>query len=242
MGVTSQQRSSFFSWATAALAVVVIAGFTRTFFLKPLFPEVQAYAAPEPFFIVHGIASFAWMLLLMLQANLARTARIKLHRTLGAAGAGLAVLVLVLGIYGALLAAGRPGGFIGVPLPPGRFLIFPLTDMLLFAGFVGAAIAWRRDADTHKRLMYLGTVNLVEAAIIRLPIGFIAAGAPFSSRLLSYLFIIALIVFDYRSQGRLHRVTLIGALVIVLSLPLRMALMETGAWDAMASLLLRLVA
>jgi hypothetical protein len=37
---------------------------------------------------------------------------------------------------GAVIAAGRPGGFIGVSLPPLQFLAFPLGDLALFTVFI----------------------------------------------------------------------------------------------------------
>ena len=148
---------------------------------------------------------------------------------------------MLLGAYGSLIAAARPGGFIGVPLPPLQFLVFPILDMVLFAVFFALAIMWRSNLQTHKRLMVLAAVNLVEAAIIRIPIGFIGAGAPFTSRGLSYLFIVALIVWDYRSSGRIHRATLWGGLMIVVSLPVRMLISQTNAWTEVANQLVQLV-
>ena len=69
--------------ATIAMAVVVFAGFARTFYLKPLFPEAQEFAAPESVFYVHGAVFTAWMLLLVLQALLISTRRVAMHRSLG---------------------------------------------------------------------------------------------------------------------------------------------------------------
>lgn len=231
----------FFTLFTLAIALVVLIGFARTFFFRGLFPGAQGYAAPEPIFSIHGIFFTAWIGLLVLQALLIRWRRVDLHRAVGWAGLVLACVVVVLGAYGSLIAAQRPGGFIGVPLPPTQFLIFPILDMLLFAGFFALAIFWRHRSQSHKRLMVLAAVNLVEAAIIRIPIGIIGAGAPFTSRGLSYLFIVALIIWDYRSSGRMHRVTLWGGLLIVISLPLRMLLSQTNTWNEVAGRLIQLV-
>jgi uncharacterized membrane protein YfcA len=48
------------------------------------------------------------------------------------------------------------------------FLIIPLGDMVLFGGFFGAAILYRRKPEIHKRLILLATVALLFAAIGRL--------------------------------------------------------------------------
>ena len=133
----------------------------------------------------HGAVFAAWTGFLVSQALLVRGNRLSAHRSAGWIGVGLAVLMIVIGAYGSLIAAQRPGGFIGVPVPPEQFLIFPLFDMILFGLFVALAVAWRANAQSHKRLMILATVSIVEAAIIRIPLRFIAAGAPFTSRGLS---------------------------------------------------------
>ena len=224
----------FYTWISIAMATVVFTGFTRTFYLRAFFPEADSMAAPEPIFQVHGAVFSAWMCLLPLQALLIRTHKTKLHRVTGWLGIALASAVVVLGIYGSLIAAQRPGGFIGVPLPPLQFLAVPLCDMFLFGLFVMLAVVWRKNAASHKRLMILATVNLIEAAIIRIPVGFIVSGAPFASRGLSYLFIVAIAVWDFRSAGKIHGVTLWGGLAIILSFPIRLLVSETEAWTRFA--------
>lgn len=229
----------FFTGMTMAIAATVLIGFSRTFFLSFMFPEAQSFAAPEPIFMFHGVVFAAWTGLLVSQALLIRGNRLKLHRSVGWIGVSLAVLMVVNGTYGSLIAANRPGGFIGVPLPPEQFLIFPVFDMILFGIFVTLAVAWRTNAQSHKRMMILATVNLVEAAIIRIPLEFIAAGAPFTSRGLSYLFIVAMIVWDVRSRGKIHRATLWGGILIVISLPGRMMVSQTQLWTDIANWLVQ---
>ena len=239
---TARDERNFFTIITTAFAIVVFAGFARTFFFRPLFPEAQSFAAPEPIFLIHGFFFTAWIVLLLLQALLIRDTRVELHRSVGWVGTGVAVFVILLGAYGALLAAQRPGGFIGVPLPPMQFLIFPLLDIVLFATFFFLAILNRSRPQFHKRLMVLAAVNLVEAAIIRIPIGFIGAGVPFTSRGLSYLFIVALVLWDFRTSGRVHRVTLWGSLLIIISFPARMLISQTQTWTDIARWLVQWVA
>ncbi|MGI9234443.1 MAG: hypothetical protein ACR2RD_12480 [Woeseiaceae bacterium] len=232
---------TFFTGMVLAIAVIILIGFARTFFLRALFPDAQTFAAPEPIFLFHGAVFTAWTGFLVLQALLIRGHRVGLHRSVGWLGATLAILMVAIGMYGSLIAAARPGGFIGVPLPPQQFLIFPLFDMILFGLFVTLAVVWRVDPQSHKRLMILATINLVEAAIIRIPLAFIAAGAPFSSRGLSYLFIVAMVVWDVRSRGKIHRATLWGGILIVISLPLRMMVSQTRLWNDVANWLIQLV-
>ena len=144
MNASRQGENTFFTALAVGMALAVIAGFSRTFFLKPLFPEAQALAAPEAIFYVHGALFAAWILLLIIQPTLVRIGRVNVHRQVGTFGGVLAATMVLVGTWGALIAAQRPGGFIGIPMPPLQFLAVPFFDMVLFALMVGLAIGWRR--------------------------------------------------------------------------------------------------
>jgi hypothetical protein len=149
------------------------------------------------------------------------------------AGGLLASLMIIIGVYTSLVRAKGPS-----PVPdvnPLAFLTIPLGDMLLFGILVGAALYFRRRADTHKRLMLLATIAILPAAVARLPIGFIETGGPLVFFGLSDLFILPLLVFDIITRGRPHRATLLGGALIVISHPLRMVIGGTQAWLAFAT-------
>jgi len=221
----------FYFGVSVAILVAVYVGFARSFFLRPLFPD---HPAPtEPIFYVHGLLFAAWCVLLVAQASIISAGRPDLHRRLGVWGAFLAAGMVVFGVAGALIAAGRPTGFVGVPVPPLQFLIVPLVDMLLLAAFVTLAILGRADPQAHKRWMVLATVNLLGAAFARWP-GVAELGNPLVYFGLADLFIVALVVWDFRSRGRMHRATLWGGLAIVVSQPLRLVLSGTSGWLAFA--------
>ncbi len=224
-GNPSAERRFFTGMALVLLASVLV-GFSRSFFLRPLFP---AWPSPsETIFYVHGTAFSAWIVLLVVQASLIAGRRTDLHRKLGTVGAVLAVAMVILGTLGALIAARRPAGFVGVPIPPLQFLAIPIFDMVLFGTFAYLGIANRRNAQTHKRWMLLATVNLVTAAIARWP-GVFDYGPPAFFGLTD-LFIVALGIWDFRTRGRLHPVTLWGGLLIIVSQPLRLLVSGTEAW------------
>lgn len=220
----------FFIAIALAIVVTVFVGFARSFFLRPLFPD---WPAPyETIFYVHGTAFAAWVGLLLVQASLVARGRTDLHRKVGVIGALLAVAMLILGTVGALLAARRATGFVGVPVPPLRFLAIPIVDMLLFPAFVVLAILQRRRPQYHKRLMLLATIGLTTVAIARWP-GVLQLGPPAAFGLTD-LFIVALAIWDWRTLGRLHPVTLWGGLALIVSQPLRLVVSGTDAWLAFA--------
>jgi len=78
-----------------------------------------------------------WIALFVTQTALVASGRTHLHRRLGAAGAVLAALVLVVGVATSIAAA-RRGASPGPP--PLVFLAVPLGDMLVFAVLVGLGL------------------------------------------------------------------------------------------------------
>jgi uncharacterized membrane protein YozB (DUF420 family) len=233
------EHSFYLSFATL-IAVAVFLGFARTFFLRNWFPSWAArHAAPEFFFIIHGLINTAWFALFIAQIVLVGSRRVRLHRQMGWFGSGVAIAVVILGVWGSLIAARRPTGFIDVPLPPLQFLAIPLSLLLLFSIFVTLAILRRRDAQTHKRCMVLASLSLIEAAVGRWPLPFLREAnlLPFLSPLdlTVDLFLLPLIWWDLNSRKKLHPVTLWGGLALILSHPLRLLIAGTGAWQRFAS-------
>jgi len=221
----------FHTGMTVALLATVLVGFARSFFLRPLFP---AWPSPhEPIFYLHGAAFTAWFVLLIVQAGLVAGGRTDVHRRLGVGGVTLAAAMVVLGVTGALVGARRPTGFVGIPVPALQFLAIPLFDMVMFASFVALAVAHRRDPQTHKRWMLLASINLVTAAIARWP-GVMALGVPPVYFGLTDLFLVPIVLWDLKSRGRVHPVTLWGGLATVVSQPLRLVVSGTAAWMAFA--------
>jgi uncharacterized membrane protein YozB (DUF420 family) len=229
-GERGSPERRFYTGMAVAMALAVLVGFSRSFFLRPLFP---AWPSPsEPIIYVHGAVFTAWCILLVAQTSLVNAGRTPQHRRLGVAGAVLAAAMVVLGVYASLVAARRPSGFVGVDAPPLVFLLIPLADMVLFAAFVSLAVLKRRDLQAHKRYMLLGSTSLMTAAVGRWP-GVITA-PPLVGYLVSDLFLAALVAWDLKARGRLHPVTLWGGMSLVLSQPLRLWLSETPAWLAVA--------
>lgn len=220
----------FFSAAAAFLVLATFVGFVPTYYLMPLFDA----PALSPLVHLHGIVFTAWILLFAGQTALITGKRPDLHRIVGTAGAGLALVVIVLGVVVAI-ESGRRGG--GGPLRNQPvFLVYPFTNMALFAGFCLAAIRARRRSQSHKRLMLIATLALVVTPLARiskmleLPFSPPAIGG----MLMSNLVLIALAAFDWHRQGRLHPVTLWGGGLYLASQPLRVALGNSEPWQAFA--------
>ena len=220
-------------WIVAAILLTVLVGFSRSFFLLPLFPAAPAWAAPEPIFYLHGALFTAWFVLLAGQAWLVRARLLRFHRRLGYVGAGLAVAVVLVGSYAALRAANRPTGFIGVPFPPEQFLIVPLLGMVLFAVFVALAVVARNHAATHKRFILLGSISLLGAPVARLPL--MLPMLPFWLDAIVYSgFVAAMAAWDLDTRRRLRPETLWGGIALVGLNLAALPLASSEAWQTVA--------
>jgi uncharacterized membrane protein YozB (DUF420 family) len=227
-----------------ALTAFVFAGFAPTYFMLSYFHGATLSGLPEgatltPLVHMHAFVTSAWMVLLVAQTGLISARRYDLHRTLGLAALGLIPLMLIVGMATALTAARL------AHVPPGwtppAFLLIPLSTVIGFALFAALALAFRRDAQMHKRLMLLATISLVIPAGARLASHLQSIGipaGPAGGMLLVNLFLVALVAFDLFTRSRLHPATLWGGGAFLLSEPLRVAISHTDAWQGFARTLI----
>lgn len=205
------------------IALTVFAGFSRTYFLKGYFGTKTL----TPFFHLHGAVFSTWIVLFAVQSALVKAGRTDIHRRLGVFGAALAPVMVVIGYMAAVDSARRgftpPNG-----PPPLVFFVIPLTDLVVFASLIGAALWLRRRPEYHKRLMLMATLAILTPAIARLP-GVAAAGPP-AFLGITDVFIVSCMLYDKFAHGRVHRAFLWGGLFIIISQPLRFLIAQTDLW------------
>jgi len=221
--------------AAILIPLIVLAGFARTYYLKPFFntPDI-----PGRIVHLHGIIMTAWVVLFIAQVSLVAKRRTRLHQRLGILGGVLAALVVIVGTLTALFAAARGH----TPGPPAlQFLIIPLGDMLVFTVLVGLALYYRRKLDVHKRLMLLAAINITTPAIARIQLGFIINGGPLAFFGLTDLCLLVAVAFDTIKNRRLHPVFLWGSIFLIVMQPLRLLLASTDVWMNFAAALVALV-
>jgi len=221
--------------AAIVTPLIVLAGFARTYYLKPFFGTPDL---PGRIVHLHGIVMTAWVLLFITQISLVATRRTRVHQRLGIAGGVLAALVVIVGVLTALFAAARGAS----PGPPAlAFLIVPLGDMLIFSVLIGLALYFRRNLQVHKRLMLLAAINLLTPAIARIPLSFITNGGPLAFFGLTDLVLLVFLAYDTFKHRRLHPVFLWGSIFVIALQPLRLLLAGTSVWMNFAAALVALV-
>lgn len=224
-----------FAAVAIGVPLIVFLGYARSYYMKEVF---AGPALPSALVHLHGAVMSAWIVLFAAQVWLVASRRVKLHMRLGILGSGLALAIVGVGYATAMAAAARGGA------PPGMnplgFLIIPLGDLVVFSALVGGALYYRRRLDVHKRLMLLAAVNLLAAAIARMPIGFIEQGGPFVFFGLADLCIIGCVVYDSIKYRRVHPVLLWGTLSIIAFQALRITFAGSHAWLSFAGWLVGL--
>lgn len=220
--------SLFVSGMVLLFLGTVLFGFARTYFLAGMFRA----PLPNRLIHVHGAVFTCWMLLLIVQTSLVSARRVDIHRKLGLFGFGLACAMVILGVLAASNSLGR--NFAPIPsLDAKTFYTVPMSGMLFFSVLIFFAYRMRRDPAAHKRLILIATIVLMEAAIDRWPLSFIHQ--PHVSNLINYTMLLAVVVYDLWSSGKVHRVTVWASAAIVVLQQLRIPIGHTSAWQAFAT-------
>lgn len=163
MHATAKPRSRFFLAMGGVFLLVALAGFMGTYFVPMARRSFHAPAVVH----VHGALLFGWLLLFIAQAWRVRQRRMVQHRRWGWFGAGMCVAIMASGVGVGLFATRRDLAAGGGDFALGQFVNI-LIEMLLFGGLVAAAVAMRRDGESHKRLLLLATVSALAPAWLRL--------------------------------------------------------------------------
>jgi hypothetical protein len=143
--------------------------------------------------------------------------------------------VFVVGVAVSVETLRRNGG------PPGsdprKFFAIPLGDIIVFGVLVGGAVLQRQWSDTHKRLIVLATISLLTAAVARF-LGQVGMGGAPNLFYGTDILVLALVIYDLVSHGRVHPATLWGAAMVVGFKPLLFyAVAVTPPWLAFADAL-----
>src|SRR5260370_633229 len=223
-------RSGFFTIMAGVVLLLVVAGFVRTLYVRPLFvvPPIPGYL------YVHGIVLSTWFVWFLGQSLLIRGGMVTKHRRFGALGAGFGTAVVVGGLIAPLGVASRTAargidfgadasvlgiGVTGLTVTAViSSVVWANIGMLLsFATFLVSAVVLRRRPQAPKRLMLLASISIIGPALARISRwhGFGGEQGPFIP-LVSWGLVLALAVHDLVSRRRLHPSTVLGALLLML--------------------------
>jgi hypothetical protein len=221
-------RSRFHVYAAFALAATIVAGFGRTYYFKYWFDTPPLTQLLH----IHAIVFTGWLALHFTQAKLIAAHRVATHKRLGIATAIYGYGMFVLGVVTSIAVARTGVPIEGIASLP--FTAVPIITILVFAGFLTAALWMRRRADWHKRFMLLATISLLAPATARLSKLFLGHLSPAFPLLITLGFVVWCWIDDKRKLGKVHPAYVIGGVLLMLSLPLRFLLTQSAAWESFA--------
>jgi len=212
------------------MTAVVVAAFWPTYFG----PLLRGGDSQSWVLHLHAAVFIGWMMLLITQVALVSAGRTRVHRRLGRVGIAYGAIVLAIGlvvtVYAPLTHIASGAWDIDAAA---SFLLLPLGDMVLFAVLFGAAIAYRRRPEIHKRLMLLATTALMFAAVSRR----VAPESPWTFLPLWLAPLGLAMAYDWRIRGRVHPTYLVGTAILVAAF-CRVYIRESGFWLATGRALL----
>ncbi len=238
----------FYVRIAAACVAVAVVGFAPTYWL-PLFRGTLEVPAISH---VHAVVFYGWTLLFLLQTWLAANRKFTRHRELGVFGVAVATTMCFVGMAAAITSLKRSTAD-GFGPAVQAFTIVPVSGIAFFAVLFTIALLNVRQLETHKRLMLVATVSLLQAAVGRWFLIFLApdplGGGPVSPPpvfvtvmpgLVSDLPIVAAMVYDRRTTGRVHPVYWIAGGALLALQVARVPLSTTAAWIETTSWLLKI--
>ena len=149
------------------MLVLAIGGFWPQYFAAV---TGRAAAPTTQFWLIHVHAGLfvGWLLVYISQAALIMSGRARVHLKMGPWLAAYGFVIAAVGAYAAGLLAHRRGVRENDFDAAASFVFFPLIDMVYFAGFLAAAVAYRKIPHLHKRAMFLATFSIAVVGIGRL--------------------------------------------------------------------------
>jgi uncharacterized membrane protein len=223
--------------AAILFPLLVLIGFGPTYYFKPFItaPPLASYLVQ-----LHGAIMTAWVTLFVAQVFLIRTKNIRIHQRLGIFSIVLASLAVISGFFTAIAAAKNGAASTPPGFPRLQFLAVPLFDVLTFVVLFAAAIYYRKRAANHKRLMLVLAISLLPPAIARIPIASLQALGPLYFFGVPTLLCLVALFYDRLQNGKFNRVMVYAVLFLIASYPLRIMILGTETWLAIANWLITL--
>lgn len=205
------RRSPFFTLLGLLLLVLAVAGFWPQYF-SALTGRAPAVTAQFWLIHVHAALFTVWLLLYVSQAGLIMTGRARVHLRMGPWLAAYGFAIAAVGLYAAALLAHRLGERENDFEAAAAFVFFPMIDMVYFAGFLAAAVAYRKLPHLHKRAMFLATFSIAVVGLGRL-VGRTGFESAFLWQPLSLAPLLIAIAYDIFVCRKVYAVMAIGLVV-----------------------------
>jgi hypothetical protein len=189
---------------------------------------------------VHMAAFSAWIALLSVQISLVRSRNTVVHMGLGLSAFALVPIMAV-----SALASEAYSQRFHHSAANESFLIVPIFEIVAFASLATAALLFRKDPPTHKRLILLATAVIVGAAygrwwdkaLVR------AFGDGYLGMLVNTytgcnMLLLLAVGYDLVTRGRPHRIYRVAVPIILLGEVVTSAVYHWPAWLPVSRMLI----
>jgi len=235
-----RQRNETGRWYYISLAVVMIAVAIAGF--APSIVNPSHRHAPLTLLVaVHGIVFSLWLILFLIQTTLIATRHVSLHRRMGIVAVILLIVLVPLSYEVTVQMVRRGFDLSGDQLTAADPLfgsIFNFFAVIEFPLLAGAALAYRRRKEIHKRLMLFANISLMGPPITHF-LGHFGLLSAFTVLAGLALFFLSAVAGDYLSARRVHPLTATLAVTLFLCQPLQAIVGSTAAWHHFAAWLTR---
>jgi uncharacterized membrane protein YozB (DUF420 family) len=215
---TRAVHDRFFLGMAIVMLALNLVGFAPSYFLKGFFETPDLPLRTH----IHGVIFISWFVLFAVQTSLVSRRRVDLHRRLGVIGVGLIVVMVVSGLAMLYFRAQEYSESAESLVSTTRVVWGNLALLSLFTGFAALGIVQRRRPQVHRRLMLLACLSMMGQSLGRL--------GRFPGLWLSDSFVLNEVVYglggllalllsmcvhDMWVDRRLHRVTWMGAPILL---------------------------
>ena len=231
-------RPSFYFWMTLVMCLFVFGGFGMHSFV----PALQGDFPPAPPIVhLHAVVFVSWMILLVVQSALVGAGNVKLHRSLGTWGIAQGTATILVGLMMQIVASGRG---LAAGRPPGSDgLYLGLLAFLGFATMFTLAIRNRQRPDVHRRMILFAMLPVLPPGVNRFWANLLGLDDPvptFWLYLTLWTMAAAILIHQWRRNGRIDRYSLFGAGWIVVQGLVHEAVVGAPWFDRIAATVLAL--
>jgi len=168
------KNDNYFFSVNVLLLLIVLIGFSPTFYLRPLSSQ-----EPLPFYlIIHGISCTAWFIVIVIQSYFIKTGRVIQHKIYGKyfsliapmiVLSGFAVVMYLIGKYHMQFPPPNSEAYIeGEGIHDVMVSVGGIIQLITFLLFVYVGYRYRSKGIIHKRAMLIASLIICQQALVRL--------------------------------------------------------------------------
>jgi hypothetical protein len=190
-------KKYYFLTVSVLILILSLIGFSDNFIT-----DIGQESNSDPKFVIHGLFCFAWMFVFVIQTTFIKNGNYKTHKQFGITGFIIAIGVVISSWY-IFVVTFNGWDELTFYAKANRFF------MTSYAILIFVAYLKRKEAEKHKRLIFLATLYMLEPILSRA--GDNTVISPFITiPVIWNAFFISFFVYDWVTMKKIHPVTYLG--------------------------------